>query len=306
MSGIRRGQLIQDPLPRKRVVKKEREASVISSCSSQNITSYRTAPVTKPNSNQATAREAELLEQIKQLKEEVEGYKTKAEEQSRQKSNAEEKPDLFEKFNMDDNFEEPVSFRDNIAEDQEEKVKLECDSDFDYEQFEEKLKAKNGNLMKTNNSQVDKVKLKKLSKVYDKSAIMKLFDHIDSELNCDFQEMQLDRDVVYLQDENQRIWEIRLNNEIDTRNLDSISSLKSLDSPISAKNMRLSTLGEGEEEKRQSTVNSKPSPKNESGLLNEIIDYQSMHSDSEERYQGMSFDRPSPPDNIEVNLFDLY
>lgn len=76
------GRLEASAKPKKKVTKKvkDREGSVVSSNSSQHITSYRTAPIMKPtisNSN-FDNRENELLGQIEHLKRELEGYKLKA------------------------------------------------------------------------------------------------------------------------------------------------------------------------------------------------------------------------------------
>lgn len=68
---------------------------------------------------------------------------------------------------------------------------------------------------------------------------MKLFDHIDSEL------AYTSKSTIYLEDSAQRIWEISKNDIIKIRNLASISSLKSVDSPMSicSDNPRLSAEG---------------------------------------------------------------
>lgn len=68
---------------------------------------------------------------------------------------------------------------------------------------------------------------------------MKLFDQIESELAYS------SKKTIYLEDNIQRIWEISKNDIIKIRNLASISSLKSVDSPMSicSDNSRLSAEG---------------------------------------------------------------
>lgn len=140
--------------PLKKVVRKkhQREGSIVSSCSSQNINSYRTAPVIKPNlkSHEITSRENELLEQIESLQKELDFYRS----QNPQRLNlVNPKCDLFEDENNEE-FEEPVSFRDNLNEDDcfvqlrgthdhDNKLQIDVDSDFDYEQFQNKLEKHN-------------------------------------------------------------------------------------------------------------------------------------------------------------------
>jgi hypothetical protein len=166
----------------KKVSKKrsKRDGSTVSSNSSQPITSYRTAPVVKSmlNTPKVADRESELHKRITNLEKELEYYKNK----EIPKFNISENKlrDMF--YTNHEEIEEPISFRDNMIEENEENLKLECDSDFDYEQFEDKIENKN-QLHNTMVKQIpNKVKIKKLSKYHDEEAIIKLFDQIESEL----------------------------------------------------------------------------------------------------------------------------
>lgn len=292
-------------------------------------------------------RENELLGQIEHLKRELEGYKLKAPKTMLGHIPSE----TFDKFpNWAENepnfdYEEPVSFRDNLVEDKEEdKLQIEWDSDFDYEQFENKLEQ-NNRLKESKElpENITKIKIKKLSNCYNKEAIMKLFEHLESELSYDqyFNHTKKQSpNIIYLEDESQRIWEIKLNEEIEPRNLDSLSSLKSLDSPMSicSDNLRLSTQGgknktavhdfaklsidvwqkkaKGSRKDTDSeiidynyqvTLNDDQNSfreGNASGWLH-VITYQSIKDDEDEVKREMSFEQ-SEQEVPEINCFDLY
>lgn len=251
------GGQFNEVMHKKKVVKKNtREGSVISSSSSQNITSYRTAPVNKPPMKEIShnKRENELLDQISKLQKEIELYKSQA-----------AKPH-FESFDKDndkndliDEYEEPVSFRDKQDDPVDPKLQTSWDSDFDYEHFEDKLKGQKPSVVAKDIPQIyvnkqsrrstpgsqkatENVKLKRLSIGHDKKAIMKLFDHLDSEISYEkyFALLKTSKsNTIYLEDENKRVWQIKREYNIPPRNLDSLSSVKSLDSPVSLSSEKL-------------------------------------------------------------------
>jgi hypothetical protein len=228
----------------KKVSKKrsKRDGSTVSSNSSQPITSYRTAPVVKSmlNTPKVADRESELHKRITNLEIELEYYKNK----EIPKFNISENKlrDMFDTNHEE--IEEPISFRDNMIEENEENLKLECDSDFDYEQFEDKLESKNQLNNTVAKQTPNKVKIKKLSKCHDKEAIIKLFDQIESELLYS-SNLKIPKHTVYLEDSAQRIWEITKNDDIKITYSNTFSTLKSIDSPMSmcSDNLRLSTEG---------------------------------------------------------------
>lgn len=333
------GQNTNELKPLKKVVKKkhQREGSIVSSSSSQNINSYRTAPVIKPNLNthEIISRENELLEQIENLQKELEFYKS----QNPQKLDLEDpKCALFEDDNNEE-FEEPISFRDNLNdEDQDNKLQIEVDSDFDYEQFQNKLE-KHNKLLETKCSKPGTwgIKIKKLSKLHDKDSVMKLFDHLESQLNYAGYFDQTKKDgsnVVYLEDDNSRVWEIRRNLEVKPRDLDSLSSLRSLDSPISISSENLKFETQDFKNNIGSHCLAKLSIDTESDAAEEIrgtepdvidynyqvtlkgdlssfrenyvIDYQSMKGEEDERQEAVSFEAPDLEELPEINCFDLY
>lgn len=127
--------------------------------------------------------------------------------------------------------EEPVSFRDNNIDENEQNVNLVWDSD---SESHNDLKAQNKPFKLQQKSTPLKIQLKRLSQVYNKKAIMKMFNHIERELlyNWNYEEEK----VIYLEDEEDRIWEIKKNDIISPRSLKALSSLKTLDSPLSIDN----------------------------------------------------------------------
>lgn len=109
----------------KKVNKKrsKRDGSTVSSNSSQPITSYRTAPVVKSvlNTPKIENKDSELHERIRYLEKELEYYKNK--EVPKFNISENKHYDIF-----DVNHEEvdnPVSFRDNMVEENEDNLKLE-------------------------------------------------------------------------------------------------------------------------------------------------------------------------------------
>ena len=167
---------------------------------------------------------------------------------------------------------------------------------------------------------------------------MKLLNHIESELNYDayfIQTKKQDSNVVYLEDEEQRIWEIRRNDVLPIRNIDSLSSLKSLDSPISLSsgNLRFSTQGTKNRSAYhnfsklhlgldQELKKSNEAKETESDIVDynycttfkgedsakggKVIDYQSIHGHEDMYNENLSFNISSQESSPEFNCFELY
>ena len=166
---------------------------------------------------------------------------------------------------------------------------------------------------------------------------MKLFDHLESQLNYAGyfdQTKKDDTNVVYLEDEAKRVWEIRKNKDMKPRDLDSLSSLKSLDSPISisSENLKFDTqdfknnIGshclaklsiDTEEDDLEEIKGTDPkiidynyqvTLKGDSSSFKEsyIIDYQSIRGEDDERQETISFEAPALEELPEINCFDLY
>lgn len=297
----------------KKVVKirSKRNDSTISSNSGGMIKSYRTAQVVKQTLNTPSITPNKMNIGIEKC-----GFKE----------------DKFEEI------EQPVSFRDNIVEESEQIMKLECDSDFDYQQFENKLKENKQSFKITQPLQSPiKIKMKKLSKMYNKKAIMKMFDHIESQiLYSSFNSNHKQDKVIYLEDEEDRIWEIRKNESISPRSLNFLSSLKSLDSPLSVENynFRLSPssknktivqdfekisieIGTNKTENAEEGLNKSESEQVNSNQLalkddlnslkekSEVIDYESMEEIDDEL---ISFEmgKSEKEQEFEMNCLDLY
>lgn len=324
----------------KKMVRKkfQRDESTYSSNSSQFIPTSRTAPVKNPHfaTQSVHNNEGELLDQISRLQKEVDNYK--AMELKRQAHNYNDhKLDLYDKYKLyeenvkDEEFEKPVSFRDN----HEDKFdKLEWDSEFDYEKFEQKL---NQQKKRSDDEALneDKPKVKKLAKWYDKDEIMKMFDHIESELSYNqyFNNTKKQtNNFVLIQDEELRIWQIARKDIWTTRNLSSLSSLKSLDSPvsISSENLRFSTNASKNKTALHNIIklsidkDHENSNKSDSDLADggyqvtlkwdmntdrdyQVIDYQVMDaSEVEINNQRSNIGIDNPTDQMEINYFDLY
>ena len=268
--------------------------------------------------------------------------KYKALEHKKYNQNDHDKIWLFEKYKLyeeenvkNEEFEKPVSFRDNLVDKFD---KLECDSEFDYEKFEQKLNQQKKH-SEIENFEDDKPKIKKFAKWYDKDEIMKMFDHIESELNYNQYfnntKNKQSNNIVLLQDEEQRIWEIKRKDNCATRNFASLSSLKSLDSPvsISSDNLRFSmSVGKNKtavhnfvklsfDRDQDNLINQKET---ESDVVDggyqvtlkwdfnndhdwHIIDYQVVDVDEEEKINMRN--QPSLESStklMEINYFDLY
>lgn len=306
---------------RKKVVKRrqKRDSSVISSNSSQNMTSYRTAPIFKPTLvTSSNLKHNELLIKIQELEKELE--QAKADNSELRLGASHNKSEVFEKIKISgenvEEYEEPVSFRDNLLdEDHDKKIHIECE--LEMEEYDEETKN---------------IKIKKLSKWHNKGAIMKLFDHIDDELtyNCYFENTKKGvASVLYFEDDQQRVWEVKKADDLKPRNLDSLSSLKSLDSPMSlaSEDLRFSTqgaknktavldfaklnVGFGKECKIELTLDSDCLESHNLDSENltfphEIIDYQSIQGNEEELAETISFNRSSNSESPDVNCFELY
>ncbi|CAI2368969.1 unnamed protein product [Moneuplotes crassus] len=139
-----------------------------------------------------------------------------------------EKIGIFEENKLNET-EEPISFRDNIICDPEDNLNLDYNSDFDYQNLEGRFH--NRALEMKSYSPIGKIHLKRLSKECNTEEIMKLFDQVDNQIlyDCDLQTNKL----VYIQDAQDRIWEIKRSHVISPRPLTCLSSLKTVESPLS-------------------------------------------------------------------------
>ena len=192
----------------KKVVRRrtKRDGSTLSSNSSNMITSYRTTKVVQQTLNTPT------------ITPNKNNYETS-------------KCELSDDHNEEC---EEVSFRDN-HEENETNLKLECDSDFDFQKLENKMEERKQKFLETKKMESpSKIKLQKLSKIHNKKEIMKMFDHIDSEII--FSKFNNENKEIYLEDEDERIWLIKKVETISPRSLKSLPSLKSVDSPMSIEN----------------------------------------------------------------------
>ncbi|CAI2368888.1 unnamed protein product [Moneuplotes crassus] len=263
----------------KKVVKRRlKSGSSASSNSSNMIKSYRTAKATKQELHTTSITPKKPALEL-------------------------EKCGLSEENKFDET-EEPVSFRDNNICDQENN--LDCDSDFDYHNLENKFRMRAIGVKDYDNP--IKIEMKKLSKAYNTKEIMKMFEHIERELlyNCKDQKEKF----IYLEDEEARIWEIRKNEVISPRSLKDLHSLKTLDSPLSIENERFEF---SPSLKNKTTVHDFSKLRIDISPENNNLEDVEAHSEDKsleidyESIKSCSINsKCSPSNQVEINLFELY